>query len=90
MTQKEKADGQKSQLKGRIVAKGYQEGKKPQSDSPTLLRESLKMYFAVAANEGFKLRSIDIREHFYRQKVWTERYIWSHQRILESKENYGN
>ena len=40
--QKEKSDGQKLQVKGRIVAKGYQEGKKPQSDSPTLLRESLK------------------------------------------------
>ena len=50
-TQKEKSDGQKSQVKGRIVAKGYQEGKKPQSDLPTLLRESLKMYFALAENE---------------------------------------
>ena len=38
VTQKEKADGQKSKVKGRIVAKGYQKGKKPQSDSPTLLR----------------------------------------------------
>ena len=39
VTQKEKADGQKSQVKGRIVAKGFQEGEKPQSDSLTLLRE---------------------------------------------------
>ena len=54
VTQKEKADGQKSQVKGRIFAKAYQEGKTPQSDSPTLLRESLKMYLALAANEGFK------------------------------------
>ena len=54
----------KSQVKGRIVAKGYQEGKKPQSDSPTLLGESLKMYFVVAANEGFDIRSIDIRAAF--------------------------
>jgi len=68
VTQKEKADGQKSQVKGRIVAKGYQEGKKPQSDLPTLLRESLKMYFAVAANEGFELRSIDIRAAFLQAK----------------------
>ena len=52
----------------RIVAKGFQEGEKPQSDSPTLLRESLKMYFAVAANEGFKLRSIDIRAAFLQAK----------------------
>ena len=68
MTQKEKADRQKLQIKGRLVAKGFQEGEKPQSDSPTLLRESLKMYFAVAANEGFKLRSIDIRAAFLQAK----------------------
>ena len=77
VTQKEKADGQKSQVKGRIVAKGYQEGKKPQSVSRTLLRESLKMYFALAANEGFELRSIDIRAAFLQAKdlereVYTE------------------
>ena len=68
VTQKEKADGQKSQVKGRIVAKGFQEGEKPQSDSPTLLRESLKMYFAVEANEGFKFWSIDIRAAFLQAK----------------------
>ena len=69
ITEKQKSDGQKSQIKGRIVAKGYQEGKKPQSDSPALLRESLKMYFALAANEGFRLRSIDIRVAFLQAKV---------------------
>ncbi len=37
VTQKEKADGQKSQVKGRRVAKGFLEGEKPQSNSPTLL-----------------------------------------------------
>ena len=40
----------------------------PQSDSPTLLRESLKMYFAVAANDGFKLRSIYNRAAFLQAK----------------------
>ena len=68
VTQKEKADGQKSQIKGHLIAKGFQEGEKPQSDSPTLLRESLKMYFAVAANEGFKSRIIDIRAVFLQAK----------------------
>merc|ERR1712002_185008 len=68
VTQKEKSDGQKAAVKGRIVAKGFQEGDKPQSDSPTLLRESLKMYFAVAANEGFNLRSLDIRAAFLQAK----------------------
>ena len=64
VTQKEKADGQKTQVKGRLVVKGFQESEKPQSDSPTMLHESLKMYFAVAANEGFKINSVDIRATF--------------------------
>ena len=68
-------------MKGKIVAKGFQEGEKPQSDSPTLLRESLKMYFAVAANKGFNLRSIDIRAAFFRVKYWTGKCIWNRQRM---------
>ena len=64
ITQKEKADGQKNAVKGRLVARGFQEKESPQSDSPTMLRESLKLYFVVAANEDFTLRSIDIRAAF--------------------------
>ena len=57
---KEKADGQKIDYKGRLVAQGFQEKSARQSDSPTMLRESLKLFFSVAANEGFNLRSVDI------------------------------
>ena len=64
LTQKDKADGQKAQVKGRLVAKEFHEEESPQSDLPTLLRESLKLYFAVAANEEFGLRSMDIRARF--------------------------
>merc|ERR1711867_430173 len=46
ITRKEKADGQKQKVKGRLVAKGFQEKKTPQSDSPTMLRESMKMFFS--------------------------------------------
>ena len=46
------------------MTKGLQEGEKPQLDSHTLLRESLKLYFAIAANEGFGIRSVDIRVVF--------------------------
>merc|ERR1712243_536177 len=53
--------GQKQKVKGRLVAKGFQEKETPQSDSPTMLRESMKMFFLVAANENFELRKIDIR-----------------------------
>ena len=71
ITKKEKADGQKQNFKGRLVAKGFQEKEAPQSDSPTMLRESMKLFFAVAANEYFKLRSIDIKQHFCKQDNWT-------------------
>ena len=33
-----------------------------------MLRESLKMYFAIAANEGFKIRSVDIKAAFLQAK----------------------
>ena len=68
ITRKEKADGQKCEYKGRLVAKGFQEKSSPQADSPTMRRESLKLFFALAANEGFKLRSVDIRAAFLQAK----------------------
>ena len=68
ITRKEKADGQKTEYKGRLVARGFQEQLAPQSDSPTMLRESMKLFFAVAANEKFKLRSMDIRAAFLQAK----------------------
>ena len=64
ITRKEKADGQKTEYKGRLVTQGFQEKSAPQSDSPTMLRESLKLFFSIAANEGFSLRSVDIRAAF--------------------------
>ena len=52
ITKKEKADGQKTVFKGRLVARGFQERESPQSDSPTMLRESMKIFSTVTANEG--------------------------------------
>ena len=46
----------------------FQEKEAPQSDSPTMFRESMKLFFAVAANEDFKQRSIDIRAAFLQAK----------------------
>ena len=64
INQKEDHDGQKTKIKARIVAKGYQEAEKPQSDSPTVSRESLKVFIAVAANEQFKICAVDITGAF--------------------------
>ena len=64
ITKKTAWDGQKQDYKAQLVARGFQETIEPQSDSPTALRESGKLFYSVAANEGFELRSIDIRAAF--------------------------
>merc|ERR1712030_26509 len=43
ITKKEQADGQKSEYKGRLVARGFQETSPPQSNSPTVQRGSLNL-----------------------------------------------
>ena len=68
VTAKEAHDGQKTKTKARLVARGFQENHPPQSDSPTVLRESNKLFSAVAANEDFDLVSVDIRAAFLQSK----------------------
>ena len=69
ITKKEKHDGQKTDYKGRIVAKGFHEKEKPQADSPTAMRESMKVFLSLAANENFELQSIDIRAAFLQSNI---------------------
>ena len=65
ITQKENHDGQKTQFKARLVARGFQEVEKVQSDSPTALRDSFRIFLSLAATTRIeKLRSIDIRAAF--------------------------
>ena len=69
ITKKESHDGQKTDYKARIVARGFQEEEKPQSDSPTAMRESIKIFLAVAANEELEIEAIDIKAAFLQSKV---------------------
>ena len=76
ITKKTKQDGQKEDYKGRLVARGFQENiNPPQSDSPTALRESNKVFYAMAANEGFNFRSMDINAAFL-QANELDRYVY--------------
>ena len=47
VTQKEKVDGWIAQVKGQLLAQGFQEDEKPKPDYLTMLRELLKLYFAL-------------------------------------------
>ena len=52
-----------------MVARGFQEALKPQSDSPTAAKKSFKLSMALSANFHFKLASVDIRAAFLQSKV---------------------
>ena len=69
ITEKEQHNGQKTKVKARLVAQGFQETLKPQSDSPTAAKVSFKLLMALAANFHFKLASVDIRAAFLQSKI---------------------
>ena len=69
VTEKEKHDGQKHKTKARIVARGFQETLKPQSDSRTVSKKSFKTLMAIAANSDFRLASVDIRAPFLQSRT---------------------
>merc|ERR1711867_5586 len=68
ITEKQKHDGQKQDYKAILVAKGFQEIDQPQSDSPTAAEESFKLLMALAANQNFKIVSMDRRAAFLQAK----------------------
>ena len=55
-------------LKARLCMRGFQENVNPQSDSPTIAKESLKVMLAVSANEGFRLVNLDAQNAFLQGK----------------------
>ena len=64
-TESEAQDGQKTKIKSRLVAQGYKELDKAQSDSPTANRESLRLFLSISAMLGFEnLSSIDVSAAF--------------------------
>ena len=50
--------------KARFVVKGFHEKDSPRSDSSTASKESLKVFSTIAANENFKLKSLDVTSAF--------------------------
>ena len=61
-------DGQK-QTKARLVAKGFQESNDIQKDSPTCLKENLRLVATIAASEKWKIKSLDIKSAFLQGKI---------------------
>ena len=68
VTEKQEHDGMKVKIKSRLVVRGFQEAEHPRSDSPTLSKESLKMMMSIAANEGWKIQSLDVKNAYLQGK----------------------
>lgn len=64
----EKHDGLKSDYKGRIVVRGCQETDSPASESPTVQRESLKIFLTTCANLGFFIIAMDVSGAYLQSK----------------------
>ena len=47
-----------------MCVRGFEEEIYPQSDSPTAHQDSLKLFLAIAANEEFKVKSLDVTSAF--------------------------
>ena len=61
-------DGKLS-TKARLVARGFEEDKSSlRTDSPTCMRETLKIVLAIAASSGWDINSIDIKAAFLQGK----------------------
>ena len=57
----EKEEGK---FKARLVVRGFEEEVYPQSDSPTANRDSFKTFLALAANEKFEIKNMDVKSAF--------------------------
>ena len=57
----EKNKGSSKIVKARLVARGFEENKDFQTDSPTCAKESLRVGFAIIAMRGWSCHSLDIK-----------------------------
>lgn len=54
--------------KARLVVRGFEEESDVKSDSPTVHKESLRLFLGAASTQGYKVHSIDIKAAFLQGK----------------------
>jgi hypothetical protein len=58
-----------SEVRARLVARGFEEKEYVRSDSPTVGKSSMRVLLALAANFGWKVRTTDIKSAFLQGKI---------------------
>ena len=74
VTEKETNEGKKK-MKARLVARGFEEKEKGQSDSPTVSKEVLRSFMAILSSKSWAVNSIDIKAAFL-QSEHLEREVY--------------
>ena len=64
-----------SEVRARLVARGYEEQEEVISDSPTIDQVNIKILLAVAASKGWKVVSSDVKSAFLQGKEITRNVI---------------
>ena len=66
----EKMKDDKIVTKARLVARGYEEDKSSiRADSPTCMKDSVRVMLSIAAGKGWKIRSLDVKAAFLQGKT---------------------
>ena len=68
LTEKINENGE-SVIKGRLVARGFEETIEGRTDSPTCNKQSLRLVFATAASHNWEIKSIDIKAAFLQGNI---------------------
>ena len=55
---------EKEETKARLVARGFEEKVNIKSDSPTVTKEVLRMFFTICSSKGWKEKSMDVTAAF--------------------------
>ena len=67
--------GGASEVRARLVARGYEEQEEVISDSPTVDQVNIKILLAIAASKGWKVVSSDVKSAFLQGKEITRDVI---------------
>ena len=64
-------------VKARLVARGYEDESDVRSDSPTCMKDSIRLVLSVAVSRGWKMHSLDVKAAFLQgQQIARDLFIF--------------
>ena len=76
--------------KARLVARGFEEREEVQSDSPTISKSVIRLFFSLCVAYGWNVRTIDIKSAYLQGKDVERDIFIRPPRVMKRKGSYGN